>query len=370
MKRIGVITMHRVTNYGSALQAYATQCIFEQLGHKCEIIDYTYPNEFQYEKGAKRTPMSLKNKIGKLLGLSPRWRRVNRIDRFCRKRLKLSKKYSTHNSIKSHPPKYDIYVTGSDQVWNPTFMKGDDVFFLSFAPEGAHKIAFSSSFAIAHLPKQYKDNYAKFLKAYRYISVREQKGRDIIKELLNTDTPITLDPTLMLDNNEWQKLIKSYHDPYQKKKYILLYMLGYAFDPTPYIYELLQALQKKTNLDIYTFSTIPPDYNMQNVHNIFEASPISFIQLFKNASYIVTSSFHGTAFAVNFGIPLYSVVASDDSDDDRQSSLLNALNIPQCIVIKGSNFVSINPYYDVKKEQAKLNILRKLSLDYLNKALS
>lgn len=370
MRRVGVITMHYVRNYGSALQAFATQKIIEKLGYDCEIIDYTYPNKFQYERGRKHTTLSLKSKVARFLNLKPGHRKYNRVGTFLRKNLHLTRNYKDHDDLMANPPSYDIYVTGSDQVWNPLHMYGDSVFFLKFAPEGSCKVAFSSSFALKSIPEQYVESYKAWLSEYRHISVREKNGTDIIKSLIGRDVPVTLDPTLMLSSNDWISLLGRKRNPYKGKKYILLYMLGYAFDPEPYIYEVVKELQAKTGLDVYTLSPPPKDFFYNNLRDCSDVSPVGFIELFEYASYVVTSSFHGTAFAVNFGVPLYSIVNNDGKkEDDRQRTLLEMLGLQNCIVEKGTPMNTINPRYDIKTKDQALDDARRQSLEYISNAL-
>lgn len=149
--------------------------------------------------------------------------------------------------------------------------------------------------------------------------------------MIGKDVPVTLDPTLMLEASEWRNLIDLKPNKFINQKYILLYALNYAFNPEPYIYDLLFKLQERTGLKIYSFTKLPDNYKGQSVEYIIDSSPIEFLQAFENASYVVTSSFHGTAFAVNFGIPLYSIIAEESSDDDRQVSLLSTLGITNCL---------------------------------------
>lgn len=371
MKEVGVITMHRVINYGSALQAYATQRIIEKLGYKCEIIDYQFPNEFQYQRGYKYAQLTWKNKLAKFLRLKARWRKEDKFNKFYKHYLNLSQYHYSYNEIHNNPPIYDIYMTGSDQVWNPTHTRGDDTFLLGFIPETKNKVSFSASFANKEIPKDYYKLYTKLLSQYQQISVRENNGKEIIKTLLNKEVTVTLDPTLMLNKEEWLNLITPIKKKFNKEQYILIYALNYAFDPSPYIYVLLKELQEKTGYVVYSFTKIPSNFKIRNIHFVNEASPIEFLQIFSNASFIITSSFHGTAFAVNFGIPLISIINNTQIVDDRQSDLLKKLNLNKCIVKKGTPIKDINfDKFQTESGQEKLNKLRQVSLSFLKNALN
>lgn len=368
MIEVGVLTMHRVLNYGSALQAYATQCVIERMGYNCEIIDYKYPNKFQFERGEPYSPLSLKSRIAKAFWLNKRWRKFNRFELFYKRYLHLSHFYEDQNSIRENPPAYDIYLTGSDQVWNPRFTKGDTIFLLDFV-KGKKKISYASSFACNELEKPYSDKFKSMLQEYSYISVREDGGRKLIKDLLNIDVPVVLDPTLLLSADDWSRLLGQEHShKYKNRKYILVYMLDYAFDPTSIIYNVIQKLQDDTSYKIVSIGNL--DKKLANCKIIEEASPIEFIRLFKNAECVVTSSFHGTAFAVNFGKPLFSIANIDTNKDDRQASLLELLELSNCIVTQDTdiNNIKLENNKTIKAEQ-KLESQRKKSLAYLKNAL-
>lgn len=371
MKSVGILTMHRVINYGSVLQAYATQEIVEKLGYKAIVIDYVFPNNYHIEQKSNSF-RSLLSKIYHRLFPTTNDKKTNRIIQFIEKHLHLSpNKYQSPEKLKINTPTYDIYLVGSDQIWNPIHMKGDGTFLLNFITESKPKISFSSSFAIRKIPDGYIDHYKSSLEKFNHISVRENNGKKLIKELIGKDVLVTLDPTLMLEAKEWGKLANIEPNKFINQKYILLYALNYAFNPEPYIYDLLFKLQERTGLKIYSFTKLPKFYISKSVEYVIDSSPIEFLQAFENASYVVTSSFHGTAFAVNFGIPLYSIVAEESSHDDRQVSLLGTLGITNCLIKKNS--LIKNPeevMYDKEMVKRKLNELRKHSMSYLSEALT
>ncbi|WP_275075572.1 polysaccharide pyruvyl transferase family protein [Providencia rettgeri] len=371
LAKVGVVTMHKVVNYGSFLQAYATQYVIEKLGYECDIIDYQFPNEWHFERGiiGKRGIKKNISNIVYKLGIRPGHRKKIKLEKAVNKYLNLSKKYSTPSEIKNNPPIYDIYITGSDQTWNPKHTKGDDIFLLAFVPNNAKKISFSASIAGNNLEEKYKSSFKKLLVKYDHISIRDSGGNKIIKELIEKEAPVTLDPTLMMNRNEWSLFSKNRDSIYSDNGYIIFYLITHSFDVTPYIYKLLKELQEKTGLKVYSFSEIPSSFNI-NYETCHDIGAEDFIELFEKSSYVVTSSFHGTAFAVNFGIPLYSVIDSLDTADDRQVSLLRKLEIDHCLVPLNQPFDEIQPVYDVKKEQLNLEKLRVSSFKYLESSLS
>ncbi|MGF7409753.1 polysaccharide pyruvyl transferase family protein [Providencia alcalifaciens] len=365
-KSVGILTMHRVINYGSFLQAYATQKTITDLGFKCEIIDYVFPNDWHYNHGLDKNK-SIKKIISDniyKLGLIKSHRKRKHINAAIKKYLNLSNRYRNPTEITSIPPIYDIYITGSDQTWNTKHTKGDTIFLLSFSPENAKRISFSASIAGSSLEKKYKDSFKKHLNKYNAISIRDSNGNKVIKELINKSAEVTLDPTLMLNHNSWSKFASHKKQKYVNSSYIVFYLITHSFDPTPYIYEVLKKLQDKTKFKVYSFTEIPECFNIDYI-NCSDICVEHFIQLFENASYVVTSSFHGTAFSANFGIPMYSVIDDINNQDDRQASLLSKLGISNCLVSVGTKFENIDPTYNFEEEQTKLNIMRKESINYL-----
>lgn len=370
-KRVGLITIYHVPNYGSVLQTYATQILLEKLGYECDVINYKYPNEYHYSLG--RPKRSLKSKIGRLLGLSASHRKAKKLECFKRKHFNFTKLYSHLNELKkANWDKYDIFVVGSDQVWKSKYTLGDTAFLLSFVPDNKKRISIASSFATNSVPTEYRERYRKHLEKFNAISVRESNGVDIIKNELNLQCPteVVLDPTLLLSKEEWLDIVPRSSFK-KKKKYILLYMLTYAFEPRPYIFEVIKHLQTLDDYEVIALEGYTPKEQALGIEmrDKSDSSIPEFIDLFANADVVVTSSFHGTAFAVNFGIPLVSIVPGDKGDD-RQSSLLKAIDLDCCIANTQKEIKSIEYIYDKYKSLKNLESLRNKSIDWINDTMS
>lgn len=362
-----LVTIFKVPNFGSVLQACATQRVLEDAGYECKVLNYDHINSvWSVVQGTKR--QGLKNKIGRLIGLNPHHRKENKLAKFANKYLHLTRAYYSIEDIeKAENGQYDKYIVGSDQVWNTRFTKGDPVFLLDFV-KGGDCCAISSSFASKAIDTKYEEAFRKGLSKFKHISVREQNGIEILKALGIPNASLTLDPTLLLSLDEWNKLI-------EKKKalpdrYILLYMWCYAFEPRPMIFDVLRRYQKELDcliiaLEGYNDCKGATDLDIVDAT---DSSISDFLQLFANASLVVTSSFHGTAFALNYGRPLISVTPL--GADDRQGSLLKQLGLQQCqLSVRGGNIKQLNPFYDVGEEQTKLQNLRDDSLSWIVQAL-
>lgn len=370
MKNIGLITIYQVPNFGSVLQAYATQIVLEKMGMQCKIINYNYPNEWHYSKGIAKE--SIRSKIGHFFGILPLHRKANKLIKFKEEHFNFTRLYKNYDELRNEDwSEYDIFAVGSDQVWNSRFTLGDTAFMLSFIPDNKRRISISSSFATESIPEGLVNKYKKHLQKFNAISVRESNGMDIIEKQLQLDIAPTLvpDPTLLLSKEEWISVVPS--SKFKKKKeYILLYMLTYAFEPRPYIFEIIKELQKQNDYDVIALEGYTPPQMANGIKMIDkrDSSISEFIDLFANADIVVTSSFHGTAFAVNFGIPVISVVPEGNSDD-RQSSLLKSLDLDNCIAINGSNNINIEPRYDIAKTNEKICRMRKESLDWIYRSI-
>ncbi len=361
--RIGLITIYQVPNYGSVLQAFATQCVLEQLGCECSIINYRYPNEWHWNHGAPK-PQSLKLLVRKIFPKT----KCKVLEEFRREFLNLTRRfYNYQDLIEADWCKYDAFVVGSDQVWNARFVHGDSVFMLSFVPENKPRYSLASSFASKTLPEQFRVKYKNELMKFSALSVREQNGVCIInKELdINKNIKVILDPTLLLSRVDWLKAIPRASSR-KNKKYILFYMLTYASNPRPYIYEVARFYQKKMNCDVIALAgyTKPENTDGLVMTNRCSATIPEFIDLFANSELVITNSFHGTAFALNFGRPLISIVPTEDGDD-RQTTLLGSLNCEHLAIRVGTDVLSIRPYYDFNEEQDLLNNIRADSLNWI-----
>jgi len=376
MKKAAVLTIFRVPNYGSVLQAYASQYLVERLGYDCVLIDYINPNEWHYSHGACRVRDGFFKRLAKYVAgffaVFHRHHMRRRLDKFISRYLHLTSKYNSLDSLKQDDwSGYDVIIVGSDQVWNPHYQYGDSVFMLSFVPDNVRKVSLASSIALDKLPTTLMDKYRKYISRFYALSVRESCGKTVLSHQLGLLVPVRvlLDPTLLLSAREWETVLDVNSKRLVKQRYILLYLLTYAFNPRPYIYEVVNFFKSKYNCDVIVLGD-----NFEGMHkyvqdykNMTGVTPQNFIRLFRDAECVVTSSFHGTAFALNFGKPLISVVG--DFGDDRQQSLLNKLDVMNCCVPMGTPVGTLNPYYDCATQQEHLAQLRNADLNWFTAAM-
>ena len=231
-KKINIITLHRIVNYGSVLQAYATQKVFENKNLDVEFIDY-YPERMHMLGMLKR----IKNKsqkfkkniilrnIARVIMIPSYIQRFHTFKKFINKNLNLSNViYKNEDDLKNNPPIADYYCTGSDQVWNTGWNeKIDSPFFLDFDTNGKKCFSYAASFGKSKLENWEKDETKRLLKKYNKLSLREISGVEIVEDLGIKGAINVVDPTLLLTGKEWSELAS---ERYKDKKFIFVYNLN------------------------------------------------------------------------------------------------------------------------------------------------
>ena len=211
-KKVGIITFHFVNNFGGALQAYALQrAVADRCNVNTEIIDYR--NWFiRLTDRIRLFPIS--NDIDEILsGLKTmrfRIQRRHKFGNFIKQNVKLTRTYINHFQIVKNPPLADKYICGSDQIWNPFLTMGvASNYFLAFEKNPEKKIAYAPSFGTDGVASRYKKKIKKYLETFGYLSVREKSGQTLIKEMTGRESKRLIDPTFLLEKEEWKKLGKN-----------------------------------------------------------------------------------------------------------------------------------------------------------------
>ena len=378
--KVGILTILNVNNYGAELQCCALYRKLQQLGYDAEVINYLFGIHPEHVfDGEKRTvPIPLKQLIKvKLLPVvqnmfcmfhqKNKRLRNKRFDEFHAKYNHLtSTVYPSVKSLYEAKFNYDVLCIGSDQVWN--YMKGYSLepFFACFDKNNTKKITYASSIGLSSLSVEAEQVFKKELASFAYISVREQQASEILEKLLNRKIDVVLDPTLILNKQEWIEVAK--YDMCPKEKYLLVYIV--TIKPCDYVLTLARHIAKQRNLKIVRICRDAyPEHSGSDVEEILTAGPSDFVGLFSKADFVVTNSFHGTVFSINFSKPFYSVIKSHHSTNSRLTSILKKLGLEDRIVPVGSQLPMISDI-DFSDPSAKLEAERKLSIEYIKKALS
>lgn len=313
--KVSVITLQAVPNYGSCLQAFATQKVFEKIGCEAEIINYRrelnsleYNVEKSFTEGRLsrfeqiwKTAPFIKDVVSRFIVRPSLVRRQAVFEKFCNKHLNLSSRlYESERDLEKNVPEADLYCTGSDQVWNSIWNGGyEKPLYLEFVPEGKRCIAFAASIGRETLAEWEKPILQRSLSKYNAISMREASGVAALKEI-GIDSVHVLDPTLMLDRGEWSKLgvlPVAVHEPY-----ILIYRLNPNEDFSAYA----EAVSKRSGLPLLNVAFRNSE-KLPFAKNIILPEVEELLGLFLNASAVITDSFHATAFSLNFEVPFISI---------------------------------------------------------------
>ncbi len=297
MPKISLITLHRIYNYGSVLQTYATQKLFEDAGAECEVLDYISPHRAKVPLFLDYPPRLEGKKLKRIVYYAAKIPSFVLKDisfgGFIKKYLHLTKRqYVTNEDVLKAPPTADIYVSGSDQVWNSKYNRGvDGIYYLSYAPKGAKKAAFVSSFGREELSAEEQEKVEPLLKQYKLLTVREDSGLNILGKM-GMDGAWLIDPTLQITREDWMALATK---RLVKEKYLFLFLL---YNEDNGATEYARKIAEKKGLKVVKLSwemKCPKGVDRLFTHR----KPQDFLSLIGNADFVVTNSFHGVAFSIN-----------------------------------------------------------------------
>ncbi len=322
MKSVGIITYHHYYNYGTMLQAFALQRKVELMGYQSELIDFKQnntPTAIQLLGiRIKRLPTYIKErkKYSILAGSKKKFTERNQAyEEFYKTYLKVGgEKYSSSDQLKANPPQYDGYVVGSDQTWNPYVANNPEAFYLSFVGDDHKKGSYAPSLAVSQLTIEQKQMFQQRLKNFRYLSCRESAGAKLLEETLGRAVSAVIDPTLLLDWEEWKEISS---EESLDKPYILTYFLGDVKEHRNFVHRLAE----KTGLKIIAIPVSYLDINDPLSEKRW-VGPDKFLDLIRNAEYMCTDSFHGTMFSINFSIDFFSFCKTKDSEKSSENSRL------------------------------------------------
>lgn len=370
MKKIGILTFHKSYNCGSMMQTFALQTTIKKLGGNPEIIDFS--NEGQKKLYQVMFPNnSIKNVVKNII-LYPHKKRIQdnneKYEEFIKNYFELSKgKFSSIDELSEE--NYSTIIAGSDQIWNITIDDADDAYFLSWVKK-AKKIAYAPSFGAKNI-MEHTNNIAKykaFLNDFDFISIRENNGKKWIKDLIDKDVPVVLDPTLLLDENEYSVLIKNQLT--LPEKFIFYYSPHYENE----INTLVENISKKLNMPVIGFNSKTFYVKMMNLKGFklpdFE-DPSIYLELIKKSEIVITTSFHGTIFSSIFKKKFWVVKNGGMlKSDDRVQTLATDLDLlDRVISIKYDDSFDYNKEKNYDKYNKLLSKKRIQSMDYLEKAL-
>lgn len=388
MKKVGIVSCYFQHNYGSMLQALATQMALDKLGYENETIDISGFNreikkaKMLYFAKASLTSDILLSKLGMATNVLRRKLskgaykentiiRNKKFDDFYKEHFRLSEKYISKADLgKNCKDKYGAVLVGSDQLWLPGNIAAD-YYTLNFVPKGVNTIAYSTSFGQSALPNDSAKKAIVFLKKIKHIGVREESGQKLVKELAGRSVPVVCDPTLLFTGDEWMSIQKE--EAKINEPYILCYFLG----NNPPHREFAKRLKEKTGCKIVALTHLDEYVKSDEGYadyTPYDVDPADFLNLIRNAQYVCTDSFHCSLFSMLYKKEFFTFKRytrkTKSSTNSRLDTLFNLAGV-KGRVLNGDEDIQkcLDMNIDYEKVHKNLQMIREESYQYLITAL-
>lgn len=387
-KKIGLCLAYSKghTNYGSSLQNFATIKAVQDLGYECEIISYkkqrslkdiitTAPfmlisGGFRKIVDSFRVKSSLKKHPDYAKGIRVR---ENAVIQYQNKNFEpLVKTYTGYEELTNGSLNYKTVLVGSDQVWTPLGLYSK-YWNLLFVKESVSSVSYASSFGVSDIPFWQIKQTREYLLKMDSVGVRELRAKEIVDSITGKDlAKVVLDPTLLLTPEEWEDHIKDTKIRHNEE-YIFCYFLGTNQDARKRALEIKEKTGMKIVFLPHMDEYIAED-NYFGDERLYDVSPVEFVSLIKNASYVCTDSFHGTVFSTIFKRQVLTFYrfnsSSSNSRNSRIDSLFQLFGMQERLFKEGMDaFSAISKEIDYEKVHKTIAELRKDSHEYLKSAL-
>lgn len=362
--KIVILTFHNAHNYGANLQAYALREYLKSIGHDVKILNYrnkaieaNYIGDIPYKYGlrdlrhVRRIPKLILSTIHTKQSRKYWYRRCKNFNQFIDSVI-LENDTKVYTKEEVFDYNCDVYIAGSDQIWNIWLTGGaDPVYFLDFDTD-AKKVYYAASNGCSEIPIQALEQFQRSMKSADSISVRESSlGKDIEKTC-DVKTESVIDPTLLLDEQQYKDLMV----PVNIKED---YLMAYFITEDAKVHEMAAFLARVLNLKLVEFHNYY-DSNRKDCVQCTDKAPGEFLSYIKNAKFVVTNSFHGTVFSILFGKKFYSIY----KEDSRKSDLLNSLGLSSRHIYE-YNDIDLDAEIDYSNVYNKLSELRTVSKKFL-----
>lgn len=366
--RISIITILDNQNIGTYLQAYALANVLQERGAEVEYVDYRRKSESLFFSSLEILKRKGSSKIHLFISAAYRFISVGigryKLRSFLKKKVRYSRTvYHNFDQLKKRPPMADIYMTGSDQVWNSKYNNGLDAsFFLGYAPEGKKRLAYAASIGMEDFPENEKGEVKQLLNRYDALSVREQKAKEIVSGIGIDRAEVVLDPTLLLDRFKWSQLSEE-SNFVKTEPFVLVYSVE---DSRNHIVEqCARKMADQIHGKVYQLSSGWFRDKIACDRFFAFATPQLFIKLFREADYVVVSSFHGTAFSVNMNKQFVSVAPQRFSS--RMRSFLELMGLENRIITDENSDILSMESIDYDSVNEKIEQMRIHSFAFIDK---
>lgn len=386
MKKVGIITLNGNFNYGNRLQNYALQQIIKNNGYMPEtIINVTRVNNEVKNECKSNVELFISGDLTMKINIIVNkiiydFNKINIIKKNIEKKSykikckreeifkEFSKKFinetkfsiSANNIPVELVNKYNYFIAGSDQVWNPNDPIVSEINFLTFAPKNK-RLSYAPSFGVSSIDKSNKRRYAEMISGIEKLSVREEEGAKLIKELTGRDAQVVIDPTMLIDKKEWISISKVDKNK-PKKKYLLTYFLGEKSDKTK---KKIKYIAKTNKLEVVNLASL-------NDKKYYLAGPCEFIDYVNDASLFLTDSFHGCVFSLMLQTPFIVFYRESQNHNNIMNSRIDTFI--KKFKLESRKFENINKVdlfnYDYEEAYEILEIEKVKSLNYLKNALN
>ena len=388
MKKLGIVSCYFQPNYGSMLQAYATQMALDKLGYDNETIcidgfsGEIKKAKIRYFVKASLTSKILLTKMGRAKDTVVRKISRNEYTQktairnecfkvFSRKYFRLSGNYPSKAVLGEECKKnYSAVLVGSDQLWLPGNIAAD-YYTLNFVPEKVNTIAYATSFGQSALPKDSSRLAKVFLQKIKHLSVREESGQELIKDLTGRKVPVVCDPTLLFTGEEWLSIQQT--DPIEQGDYIFCYFLGTNLLHRDFVRRLKAETGYRVIILPHIDEYVKADEECSD-KQLYEIDPSAFLNLIRNAKYVCTDSFHCSVFSILYKRNFFTFRRFSDKNKQSTNSRLDTLFHITGItgrLVSGDEDITevISRKTDFETAHRKLAEIRKNSYDYLTNAL-
>lgn len=374
-KRVGILTFHDTVNYGGLFQCLAMQHVLKKSGYEPFIIDY------RTSRVLKPTRFSARRLVGKVLRIlnGPLGATKRKVEtaKFIDRRFELSPQvFHDLNTLRQSPPPASTYIVGSDQVWNPQITSFDDAFFLDFGNKDIRRISYAASIGLDSPCTKDLEWIEKGIKKLNKVSLRESSSVSMIKDKLDVDCEAVLDPTLLVSGEEWRELAGNNHEG----EYLLVYVLPGDRNVERALKLATKKISEQKNLKVIIVGDREIKRLVPNGDGRFGVGPQEFLSLLCNAKFLVTNSFHGTAFATNLGIPFVSFIpepaANGKTRGGRLSDLAAGMGLNSRIMkptdadlLVSADIKRLTETQDLNRAQSVLVEQRRTSTGWLEEAM-
>lgn len=368
--KLGLLTFHTAANFGAALQAYALQEFLVSKGYEAEYIDYQNHQRRMIYDMSYRVKVCIKKRkyaeaMSYALGMPMMNLRKRKFEKFNNEYLHISHNaYYDIKDLEAVNGLYDMFIVGSDQVWNPGNNGKDTAYMLSFVKDSEKTMSYASSFGLLEVPEYIKNDYASCLMRIPHLSTRELSGVSIIKDLTGRDAKLVLDPVFLIKKEQWQELIAD-------KKMDGNYVFSYT-NRKDQMDKFLKTGYNMRNMKHHKLSrfTSVADFFNPSVKVKYDMSPKDFLANVNGAQMVVSASFHCICFAIILNKPFVCFLTGNEGKDERLKTLLMHFGLMDRIYHSGMTSQEVQFPIDWEKINNVIEIKREASINFILDSLN